>query len=88
MSFVRPSLAIDGDERPDSTALNMLYNPHAEVSLTAQRERLPIAQVRLALLAALEQHDSLVLVGATGCGKSTATVWLGMSLHCCLSRVA
>jgi ATP-dependent RNA helicase DDX35 len=79
MSFWRPGTSAPGetaeDERDEGgnneSATSMLYNPHSALSLTAQRARLPIAKVRRELLYALEQHESLVLVGATGCGKST-----------------
>lgn len=47
------------------------YNPHRHLSLQEQRRRLPIWSYRLALLHAIEHHRVVVLVGSTGCGKST-----------------
>ena len=35
------------------------------------RERLPINKIRLEFLWAVEAHNVVVLVGSTGCGKST-----------------
>jgi ATP-dependent RNA helicase DDX35 len=40
-------------------------------SLAAQRTRLPIARLRDQLLYLVEQHSVTVVVGATGCGKTT-----------------
>jgi HrpA-like RNA helicase len=77
MSFVRPAavLADDAaDDREDGGEDKLLrtqYNAAPQLSLAAARQRLPIFAVRANLLYALETHESVVLVGATGSGKST-----------------
>ena len=62
------------EERPDfstETATTFIYNPARSQSIEKQRERLPIFRCRQHLLYLLERHQTLVLVGETGSGKST-----------------
>jgi ABC-type microcin C transport system duplicated ATPase subunit YejF len=47
------------------------FNPNSNMSLMQQRQRLPIFQWRNHILWAVENFQTLVLVGETGCGKST-----------------
>jgi len=49
----------------------LIYNPNVKLSIGQQRSRLPIARCRRELLYLLECHDVVVVVGETGCGKST-----------------
>eukprot|EP00047_Mylnosiga_fluctuans_P021814 m.109410 g.109410 ORF g.109410 m.109410 type:complete len:676 (+) comp9039_c1_seq2:13-2040(+) len=59
-------------ERSSETELDMVpHNTNAAYSLSQQRARLPIFKYRENILHLLEQHTTLVLVGETGCGKST-----------------
>ncbi len=37
----------------------------------AKRQQLPVVQIRAGLLAALADHDLVVVGGDTGCGKTT-----------------
>ena len=48
------------------TAVPSLYH-----RIQAERAALPITASRQRILHALQQHDSLILIGETGCGKST-----------------
>lgn len=48
-----------------------VYNPHVALSYEQQRQRLPIFNCRNHILYLLEKHQTVVLVGETGCGKST-----------------
>jgi len=48
-----------------------IYNPNIALSYEQQRQRLPIFNCRNHVLYALEKYQTLVLVGDTGCGKST-----------------
>lgn len=51
---------------------SVLYNTEeADASLESQRQRLPIFNYRNHILFLLENHRSLIIVGETGCGKST-----------------
>ncbi|XP_022202278.2 probable ATP-dependent RNA helicase DHX35 [Nilaparvata lugens] len=48
-----------------------IYNANISLSLELQRQRLPIYHCRNQLLYLLENYQTVVLVGETGCGKST-----------------
>nr|CAD7395845.1 unnamed protein product [Timema cristinae] len=52
-------------------ATTFVYNPNVSLSLEQQRQRLPIYTNRSHILYLLERFQTLVLVGETGCGKST-----------------
>ncbi|XP_052062494.1 probable ATP-dependent RNA helicase DHX35 isoform X1 [Mytilus californianus] len=72
-----------GTEAPDS-ALNeerkytnedsgatVIYNPNRSLSIEQQRQRLPVFKLRNHILYLLEKYQTVVIVGETGCGKST-----------------
>lgn len=62
------------EERPDfnsDEATQFIYNPYRSQSIENQRKRLPIFQYREQVLYLLESHQFLILIGETGCGKST-----------------
>ncbi|PSN30989.1 putative ATP-dependent RNA helicase DHX35 [Blattella germanica] len=52
-------------------ATSFIYNPYVSLSLEQQREKLPVFRNRNHILYLLEKFQTLVLVGETGCGKST-----------------
>eukprot|EP01128_Nolandella_sp_AFSM9_P005869 TRINITY_DN292_c0_g1_i3.p1 TRINITY_DN292_c0_g1~~TRINITY_DN292_c0_g1_i3.p1 ORF type:complete len:691 (-),score=79.54 TRINITY_DN292_c0_g1_i3:171-2243(-) len=55
----------EGETRP------MVYNEWGRLTMQQQRMRLPIYRYRSAFLYQMERYPTLVIVGATGCGKST-----------------
>ncbi|KAK0416900.1 hypothetical protein QR680_012742 [Steinernema hermaphroditum] len=66
------------EERAESSAaasepsVSIVYNnPYSSLSIQQQRGRLPIFKYRNHILYLLEKKQTLVLVGETGCGKST-----------------
>nr|CAD7591848.1 unnamed protein product [Timema genevievae] len=62
------------EDKPDldlNHATTFVYNPNVSLSLEQQRQRLPIYTNRSHILYLLERFQTLVLVGETGCGKST-----------------
>lgn len=66
------SFASERDAQPtDDSITTFVFNAHHSLAIEAQRERLPIRRYRDQILYCLEQHQTLVLVGETGCGKST-----------------
>jgi ATP-dependent RNA helicase DDX35 len=72
MTFQRPNIENDDLElEREEKFVSSFAFATTELSVQAQRSRLPIFAVRRQLLYALEQFESLVLVGATGSGKST-----------------
>jgi ATP-dependent RNA helicase DDX35 len=64
-----PSLVDREPRREEAGAV--VYNPNKELTLAQQRRRLPIYEERRALLHMVETYATLVVVGHTGCGKST-----------------
>lgn len=66
------SFASERDAKPsDDNITTFVFNANHSLAIEAQRERLPIRNYRDEILYCLEQHQILVLVGETGCGKST-----------------
>lgn len=69
-----------GSKRPDINGLerdleregiSVVYNPNASLSLSQQRLNLPIFESRRELLYMVETFSTVVVVGHTGCGKTT-----------------
>uniref|UniRef100_T1J1R0 RNA helicase n=1 Tax=Strigamia maritima TaxID=126957 RepID=T1J1R0_STRMM len=58
-------------ENENAPAENFIYNPFLQMSLDQQRQRLPIFQSRSHIIYLLECYQTVVVVGETGCGKST-----------------
>lgn len=61
-------------ERPvngDDTADTAIYNPNSSLSMNLQRQRLPIFMHRTNISYLLEKYETVIIVGETGCGKST-----------------
>jgi ATP-dependent RNA helicase DDX35 len=48
-----------------------VFNPNANLGLQEQRQRLPIAKYRNQILYLVENFQVVIIVGQTGCGKST-----------------
>lgn len=66
------SFASERDVQPtDDLVTSFVFNRNHSVSIQAQREQLPIFAHRDQILYSLEHYQTLVLVGETGCGKST-----------------
>ncbi|CAH0718631.1 unnamed protein product, partial [Brenthis ino] len=63
---VDSALSIDTDAKT-----NFVYNRYHHLPLTAQRQKLPVFQYRNHILYLLEKYQTLILIGETGCGKST-----------------
>lgn len=47
------------------------YNPNVSLSMTQQRQRLPVFRYRNHILYAVEHYQTVVISGSTGSGKST-----------------
>uniref|UniRef100_A0A914X0A8 RNA helicase n=1 Tax=Plectus sambesii TaxID=2011161 RepID=A0A914X0A8_9BILA len=55
----------------DPSTSTVYNNPYASLSIQQQRTRLPIFKNRNHILYLLEKYQTLIVVGETGCGKST-----------------
>lgn len=72
--FIKPSDTssfLDKDESLGVETSNFIYNRFISESIQAQRQKLPIFTNRNHILYLLEKFQTLVLIGETGCGKST-----------------
>lgn len=61
----------DKSDIDPNCATAFVYNPRISLSFEQQRESLPVFKNRNHILYLLEKFQTLVLVGETGCGKST-----------------
>ena len=55
----------------ESAASSVVYNPNASLSIERQRQALPVFRYRNHILYLVENYRTVVVVGETGCGKST-----------------
>ncbi|NXC43556.1 DHX35 helicase, partial [Penelope pileata] len=55
----------------ESSGVTVVYNPFASLSIEQQRQKLPVFKLRNHILYLVENYQTLVIVGETGCGKST-----------------
>lgn len=72
--FVKPQETSSYLEKNESVGLEItdfVYNKHIYQSIQTQRQKLPIFNYRNHILYLLEKYQVLILVGETGCGKST-----------------
>lgn len=72
--FSKPGSSTWQEDKPDIDAhssTQFVYNAHHSLALDMQRKRLPIFRNRDHIIYLLEKYQTLVLVGETGCGKST-----------------
>ncbi|XP_075211640.1 putative ATP-dependent RNA helicase DHX35 [Lycorma delicatula] len=74
-AFLKPGeAAIWEEDKSDvepSQGTRFIFNPNISLALELQRQRLPVYHKKAELLYLVETYQTLVLVGETGCGKST-----------------
>jgi hypothetical protein len=63
--------AVDRENEREQAATAVIPNLNARLSLDVQRRSLPIAELRSQVLYLVERYLTVVIVGSTGCGKST-----------------
>ena len=78
VKFWKPGTDVPGshieEERQnivESAASSVIYNPNASLSIERQRQGLPVFRYRNHILYLVENYRTVVIVGETGCGKST-----------------
>lgn len=81
--FLKPSETTSFLDRNDSTleTTDFIFNRHLSQSIQSQRQKLPIFNNRNHILYLLEKFQTLVLVGETGCGKSTQLPQVRLNLY-------
>lgn len=55
----------------ENSGTTIIYNPYAALSIEQQRQKLPVFKLRNHILYLVESYQTVVIVGETGCGKST-----------------
>lgn len=68
-----PGCQVDEErENLHETSIHVpVYNPNASLSIERQRQSLPVFRYRNHILYLVEKYKTVVIVGETGCGKST-----------------
>lgn len=66
-STITPERPINGEDISNAA----VYNPNSFLSMSLQRQKLPIFMHRTNILYLLEKYETVVIVGETGSGKST-----------------
>ncbi|XP_076376385.1 putative ATP-dependent RNA helicase DHX35 isoform X1 [Megalopta genalis] len=72
--FLKPGDSSWQEDKPDIDAhssTQFVYNAHHSLAIHMQRQRLPTFKYRSHIIYLLEKYQTLVLIGETGCGKST-----------------
>ncbi|XP_036041718.1 probable ATP-dependent RNA helicase DHX35 isoform X3 [Onychomys torridus] len=68
-----PGVSISEDRQSitENSGTTIIYNPYAALSIEQQRQKLPVFKLRNHILYLVESYQTVVIVGETGCGKST-----------------
>ncbi|XP_032701633.1 probable ATP-dependent RNA helicase DHX35 isoform X2 [Lontra canadensis] len=65
------SISEERQSLAENSATTVVYNPYAALSVEQQRQKLPVFKLRNHILYLVENYQTVVIVGETGCGKST-----------------
>ncbi|XP_057559374.1 probable ATP-dependent RNA helicase DHX35 isoform X2 [Hippopotamus amphibius kiboko] len=65
------SISEERQSLAENSATTVVYNPFAALSIEQQRQKLPVFKLRNHILYLVENYQTVVIVGETGCGKST-----------------
>ncbi|XP_070103944.1 probable ATP-dependent RNA helicase DHX35 isoform X4 [Equus asinus] len=65
------SISEERQSLAENSATTIVYNPYAALSIEQQRQKLPVFKLRNHILYLVENYQTVVIVGETGCGKST-----------------
>ncbi|CAK9827108.1 Probable ATP-dependent RNA helicase DHX35 [Anthophora retusa] len=72
--FAKPRNSMWQEDKSDIEAhssTQFVYNAHHSLALDMQRKRLPTFKYKSDIIYLMEKYQTLVLIGETGCGKST-----------------
>ncbi|XP_076470144.1 putative ATP-dependent RNA helicase DHX35 isoform X2 [Babylonia areolata] len=69
----KPGHSIDEERavQGESGGTTVAFNPYRNLSIEQQRQRLPVFQYRNHILYLVERYQTVIIIGETGCGKST-----------------
>jgi ATP-dependent RNA helicase DDX35 len=68
----------DNEKEAGESIMAVANQSYRYLSIQQQRERLPIFKSRKELLYLVEKYQTVIVVGQTGCGKTTRR-WLSQS---------
>ncbi|XP_053430200.1 probable ATP-dependent RNA helicase DHX35 isoform X2 [Nycticebus coucang] len=65
------SISEERQSLAENSGTTIVYNPYAALSIEQQRQKLPVFKLRNHILYLIENYQTVVIIGETGCGKST-----------------
>ena len=69
--FWKPGASVPGGGERGDESVQLINHNLSHLPLDAQRRSLPIFRHKNSILYALKTHRTIVIVGETGCGKTT-----------------
>uniref|UniRef100_A0A3B5KEU0 RNA helicase n=1 Tax=Takifugu rubripes TaxID=31033 RepID=A0A3B5KEU0_TAKRU len=66
-----PGISEERELNTEATGSPIIYNPHTALSIERQRQKLPVFKHRNNILYMVESCQTVIIVGETGCGKTT-----------------
>uniref|UniRef100_A0A672HAF1 Probable ATP-dependent RNA helicase DHX35 n=1 Tax=Salarias fasciatus TaxID=181472 RepID=A0A672HAF1_SALFA len=66
-----PGISEERELNTETTGSPIIFNPHVALSIEKQRQKLPVFKHRNNILYLVETYQTVVIVGETGCGKTT-----------------
>uniref|UniRef100_A0A3Q3LHW9 RNA helicase n=1 Tax=Labrus bergylta TaxID=56723 RepID=A0A3Q3LHW9_9LABR len=66
-----PGISEERELNSETTGSPIVFNPHTALSIEKQRQKLPVFKHRNNILYLVESYQTVIIVGETGCGKTT-----------------
>ncbi|XP_047439691.1 probable ATP-dependent RNA helicase DHX35 [Mugil cephalus] len=66
-----PGISEERELNSETTGSPIIFNPHTALSIEKQRQKLPVFKHRNNILYLVESFQTVIIVGETGCGKTT-----------------
>uniref|UniRef100_A0A3B4YXC3 RNA helicase n=1 Tax=Seriola lalandi dorsalis TaxID=1841481 RepID=A0A3B4YXC3_SERLL len=66
-----PGISEERELNTETTGSPIIFNPHTALSIEKQRQKLPVFKHRNNILYLVESYQTVIIVGETGCGKTT-----------------
>uniref|UniRef100_A0A8D3A7L7 RNA helicase n=1 Tax=Scophthalmus maximus TaxID=52904 RepID=A0A8D3A7L7_SCOMX len=66
-----PGISEERELNTETTGSPIIFNPHTALSIEKQRQKLPVFKHRNNILYLVESFQTVIVVGETGCGKTT-----------------
>ncbi|KAK0130794.1 putative ATP-dependent RNA helicase DHX35 [Merluccius polli] len=66
-----PGISEERELTSEASGSPVVFNPHTALSIEKQRQKLPVFKHRNNVLYLVESYQTVIIVGETGCGKTT-----------------